>query len=113
MAVHIVEDDPGVSDALRMLLHNLGHQTQVWLDGESFVSEAAPDESDIVIIDLLLPGISGAAVIRWLRTRDVTPRIIAMTGQPYGRIEQEVRGLQLPALVRKPLNEQAIVPLLL
>lgn len=112
MAIHIVEDDPGVSDSLKMLLRNLGHEATVWLDGESFIDEADLALDDVVIVDLLLPGISGAGVIRWLRAKQDTPRIIAMTGQPQASIDREVYGLDLPTLVRKPLNEEAILSLL-
>jgi FixJ family two-component response regulator len=112
VAIHVVEDDHGVRDSLLMLLRQHGHDARGWLDGESFMRAARPGPRDTVIVDLLLPGISGAGLIRWLRDRAPAPRIIAMTGQPQRLIDAETHDLGLSTIVRKPLNEEALLPLL-
>lgn len=109
--IHIVEDDPGVSDSLRFLLQALGHDVVSHPDAESFFESTPPSPGDVVIVDLGLPGIAGAHVIRWLQKMNPRPRIIAITGQAQKVIEDELRGLPMVQLLRKPLSGEALVSL--
>jgi len=110
--IHIVEDDPGVSDSLRFLLQALGHDVVSHPDAESFFESSPPGGRDVIIVDLGLPGIAGSHVIRWLLKLDPRPRIIAITGQAQKVIEDELRGLPVVELLRKPLSGEALVSLL-
>ena len=82
MFVHIVEDDPGVGDSLALLLAQIGHESRVYPDAESFFECHPPDPEDTVIVDLGLPGLSGMQVVRWLSGLKTPPKVIAITGQP-------------------------------
>lgn len=108
MAVHILEDDPGVSDSLLTFLGGMGHHVIAYRDAESFFEAEPPLPTDIIIVDLLLPGISGARVIRWLQGMRQPPRVIAITGQPQSAIERQIRGLGDVEVLRKPLNSETI-----
>ncbi|MDK9696430.1 MAG: response regulator [Siculibacillus sp.] len=111
-SVHILEDDPGVSDSLRFLLQALGHDVVLHPDAESFFEGPPPAAEDVVIVDLGLPGIGGAQVIRWLDRLAPRPRVIAITGQAQKVIEDELRDLPLVRLLRKPLSGDTLVALL-
>ena len=108
VTIHIVEDDPGVSDSLVLLLRSLGHQAVAHPDAETFFRQEPPGAADTIIIDLMLPGISGAKVIRWLQRLASPPKIIAISGQPQSAIEAQLRGMSMPRLLRKPLTEENI-----
>lgn len=108
MAVHVLEDDPGVSDSLALLLDHLGFDVICHSDAEDFFRSEPPKGSDIVFVDLMLPGISGKAVIRWLQKLREPPRIVAMSGQSQKVIEAELRGIGITQVIRKPLNHTAI-----
>lgn len=110
--VHIVEDDPGVSDSLRSLLQALGHDVVSHPDAESFFESAPPSDHDVVIVDLGLPGIGGAQVIRWLDRLTPRPRVVAISGQPQKVIEDELRGIPSVRLLRKPLSGDSLVAVL-
>ena len=87
-----------------LLLRNMGHEVVCYSDGESFLSLARPRPGDDVIVDLKLPGISGAEIITALLQLDQPPRIIAMTGQGATAIRNELRGINVSHVLRKPLN---------
>lgn len=108
VTIHIVEDDPGVSDALVLLLRSLGHHAVAYPDAETFFRHEPPGTGDVIIIDLVLPGISGVKVIRWLQRLANPPAIIAMSGQPQAAIDAQFRGMKMPRLLRKPLTEDVI-----
>lgn len=109
MTVHILEDDSGVSDSLSVLLRNKGYAVRTYPDAESFFAHCPPRSGDTVLVDLLLPGLSGAAVIRWLNRLASPPRVVVMSGRPEKEIESQLRGLKISYLVRKPLTEDAVI----
>ncbi|NLH81665.1 MAG: response regulator [Phyllobacteriaceae bacterium] len=108
----MVEDDPGVSDSLRSLLQALGHDVVSHPDAESFFESAPPSDHDVVIVDLGLPGIGGAQVIRWLDRLTPRPRVVAISGQPQKVIEDELRDIPSVRLLRKPLSGDSLVAVL-
>ncbi|MFD2182412.1 response regulator [Rhodoplanes azumiensis] len=111
MAVHVVEDDPGVSDSLAILLEHLGFEVVCHADAEDFFRAGPPAGQDIVFVDLILPGISGAELIRWLNGLKEPPRIVAMSGQSQNTIDLQLRGLEgvgAMSIIRKPLSHGAI-----
>ncbi|PZQ80991.1 MAG: response regulator [Ancylobacter novellus] len=106
--VHVVEDDAGVSDSLSLILANLGHNVVSYPDAESLFRSTPPDGSDTVIVDLSLPGIPGAQVVRWLLKLAAVPRVVVITGQSQSAIEHQLRGLMPVMLVRKPLDLETL-----
>lgn len=108
MRVHVVEDDAGVSDSLSLILANLGHDVISYPDAESLFRSPPPDGSDTVIVDLTLPGIPGAQVVRWLLKMAAVPRVVVITGQSQSAIDHQLRGLTPAGVVRKPLTVEAL-----
>ncbi len=108
LTVHILEDDPGVSDSLDMLLRGMGLETVSHNDAESFFDADIPGPDDTVLVDLMLPGISGARVIQWLSSLKAPPRVVAISGQPRAAIEAQLKGLDRLKILRKPLNPEAL-----
>ncbi|WP_248304640.1 response regulator [Breoghania sp. L-A4] len=73
MVIHILEDEPTVSEALVLLLEQYGHEVAPHLSAEGFFAAMPPSTDDLVIVDLNLPGISGVQVIRWLMALSAPP----------------------------------------
>jgi FixJ family two-component response regulator len=109
MAIHILEGDAGVSDSLAILLKNMGHDVVEHRDGLSFFAHEPPGRHDSVIVDLALPATGGIAVIKWLQGLREPPHIVAISAQSQPAIDAELRGMQVPHLVRKPLRADAIL----
>ena len=112
MYVTIVEDDPGVCDSLQFLLQAMGFLVRTFADAESFLEYGAPEPGDVVIVDLGLPGLSGAEAIRWLQSLDAPPRVICISGQAQKIIDENLRDISLPCVLRKPLNGDKLMSLL-
>jgi FixJ family two-component response regulator len=108
MTIHLLEDDPAVSDSLTLLLRHMGHRVLCYDNGEAFLSAPPPAPQDTVIVDLLLPGISGAEVIDRLQQCESPPRIVALSGQPRADIRKQLQGRRVAHLLRKPLTADAV-----
>lgn len=112
MAVHILEDDTGVLDALRLLLELTGELAVLHRSAESFFEAPPPAAGDLVIVDVALPGIGGVEVIRWLRRLENAPRIVAISGQSEPYLARAFRNEPAPVILRKPLDGAALAALL-
>ena len=108
MAFHVIEDDPGVADALVLMLRAFGHEANAFKDAESFLASARPGPDDTLLIDLSLPGMSGADLIRKLKRTVPSARIVVITGQSQAKLEKDIRGLGIKHLVRKPVEADAL-----
>lgn len=62
-----VEDDPDTAEAVRAVLQDEGHEVRIALDGRKALAELAGWQPDVVILDLLMPALSGHALLRYLR----------------------------------------------
>ena len=62
-----VEDDPDTAEVVRSVLQEQGHEVRTAADGRKALAELAGWQPDVVILDLLLPALSGHALLRYLR----------------------------------------------
>jgi len=85
MRVLIVDDQPDVRETIRRQL--LPHTTSIDVaDGaETAAALAEASDYDVMLIDVIMPGEDGVSLIRRLRGRGVTARIVAMSGGSPGR----------------------------
>ena len=108
MAFHVIEDDSAVADALVLMLHEFGHDARSYVDAETFLSAPVPDAGDTVVVDLSLPGMSGADLVRRLRVNRPEMRIVVVTGQSQAKLDSQLEGLGVTHLIRKPVEADAI-----
>jgi two-component system response regulator RegX3 len=106
--VLVVEDEESFSDALSYMLRKEGFEVAVAATGPDALTEFERAGSDIVLLDLMLPGLSGTEVCRQLRQRSSVP-IIMVTARD-GEIDKVV-GLELGAddYVTKPYSPRELV----
>jgi two-component system response regulator RegX3 len=106
--VLVVEDEESISDPLSYLLRQEGFEVAVAATGPDGLAEFDRGGADIVLLDLMLPGLSGTEVCRTLRTRSSVP-IIMLTARD-SEIDKVV-GLELGAddYVTKPFSTRELV----
>jgi len=104
----IVEDEPSLSEPLAYLLEREGYETAIAADGLTAVSEFERNGADLVLLDLMLPGLSGTEVCREIRARSTVP-IIMLTAKD-SEIDIVV-GLELGAddYVTKPYSTRELL----
>lgn len=104
----IVEDEPSLSEPLAFLLEKEGYETEIAPDGPTALSEFDRAGADLVLLDLMLPGLSGTEVCRELRARSGVP-IIMLTAKD-SEIDIVV-GLELGAddYVTKPYSTRELL----
>jgi two-component system response regulator RegX3 len=104
----VVEDEESFSDALSYMLRKEGFEVAVAGTGPYALEEFDRTGADLVLLDLMLPGLSGTEVCRQLRSRSNVP-VIMLTAKD-GEIDKVV-GLELGAddYVTKPYHTRELV----
>ena len=106
--VLIVDDDPTVSDVVRRYLEQDGCAVRLAADGADGLAAVAADRPDLVVLDLMMPGIDGIEVCRRLRERDANLPVVMLTA--LGEEADRVTGLALGAddYVTKPFSPREL-----
>jgi DNA-binding response OmpR family regulator len=104
----VVDDDETVGDVVSRYLEREGHQVEIATDGPSGLRDATANPPDLVILDLMLPGMSGLDVCRRLREIGPLPVIMLTARSDEG---DRVAGLELGAddYVTKPFSPRELV----
>lgn len=106
--IMVVEDEPNLAEVVSLYLRRAGYQVQVISDGEQALQALKQQLPDLLILDIMLPGIDGLSITRWLRDQSDTP-IIMLTAR---RTEADrIAGLEMGAddYVVKPFSPQELV----
>ncbi len=79
--VLLVEDDRSIAGFVEPELERLGFRVRCTYDGPSGLKEAARFEPEIVLLDIMLPGLDGVGVLKGLRRRSVRVPVIVLTAR--------------------------------
>ncbi|MEV7612144.1 response regulator transcription factor [Streptomyces sp. NPDC089799] len=106
--VLVVDDDPTVAEVVTGYLRRAGHTVGHAADGPAALESAARDRPDLVVLDLMLPGMDGLEVCRRLRAERPVP-VIMLTAR--GDEDDRIAGLELGAddYVTKPFSPRELV----
>ena len=99
----VVEDEPRLAEILRLYLERDGHRVTVVGDGRAAIEAVDREPVDLVVLDLMLPGVSGEAVLGAIRERGDTPVLIASAKRSD---LERISGLRMGAddYLAKPFN---------
>jgi len=107
--VLVVDDDPTVSDVVRRYLERDGFAVRLAGDGPAALATFAGERPDLVVLDLMLPGIDGLEVCR--RMRAVAPDLPVVMLTALGEEADRVLGLEIGAddYITKPFSPRELV----
>ena len=99
----VVEDEPRLGELLRLYLERDGHAVTVVGDGRAAIAAVDAEPVDLVVLDLMLPGLGGEAVLAAIRDRGDTPVLIASAKRSD---VERIAGLRMGAddYLAKPFN---------
>ena len=109
MRLLIVEDETRLADTLRQLLHRQGYTADVCHDGVSGLDNALTGIYDLMVLDVMLPGLNGFQVARKLRDAGVTTPILMLTAK--SDLSDRVHGLDCGAdyYLTKPFEPEELL----
>jgi DNA-binding response OmpR family regulator len=105
----VIDDEPEMVMGLRDNLHYEGYEVLTARDGQEGLAKALKELPDLIILDIMMPGINGWDVCRELRKKDIRIPIIMLTAR--GQEADTVLGLELGAddYVSKPFSVRELL----
>ncbi len=106
--IMIVDDDNNIAELISLYLTKECFETQIVNDGESALTTFETFSPNLILLDLMLPGIDGYQVCREIRSKSATP-IIMLSAK--GEVFDKVLGLELGAddYMEKPFDSKELV----
>jgi DNA-binding response OmpR family regulator len=95
MHILVVEDDTVLARRIASTLTEAGHDPIVVHDGEKGLDKTKATPFDLIVLDIILPGMDGFEVLRHLRAQHLVSRVLMLTAR--GEVKDRVTGLQLGA----------------
>jgi two-component system response regulator ResD len=110
-SVLVVDDEPTIGEVVGRYLQRAGYATRVAHDGRGALAAVEAERPDLVVLDLMLPGVDGLEVMRRLRDRDPASRLAIIVLTARGEESDRVIGLRLGAddYVVKPFSPAELV----
>jgi len=102
--VLVVDDEPGVLDMLRESLEHLGYEASTAASVEQAIVAMARVRPHLVLLDLIMPGISGLEALTYFRQHHRTVPVIVVTGRREPEIARQARAAGAFAIVGKPVD---------
>jgi len=95
MRIIVVEDDVQLARQIASALTEAGHDPTIVHEGERALDKTKEKPFDLIVLDVILPGIDGFEVLRHLRSEHMASRVLMLTAR--GEVKDRVTGLQLGA----------------
>lgn len=106
----IVDDEPFNVDYLEQELEDLGYQTVSATNGEEALAQVAAEAPDLILLDVMMPGMDGFTVCRLLKEQEETQLIPVVMMTALGAREDRIKGIEAGAddFLTKPVNPQEL-----
>lgn len=109
MDILVVEDEIGLAEALSQILREEGHRVEVVNDGLEGYAYAQNSMFDVIILDVMLPGMDGYEIARALRKKQITTPIIMLSAR--SELGDKIQGLDCGAddYMTKPFQAEELL----
>ena len=109
MRLLIVEDEVRLADTLRQLLNRQGYTADVYYDGVSGLDNATTGIYDLMVLDVMLPGMNGFQVVKKLREAGVATPVLMLTAK--SDVSDRIHGLDCGAdyYLTKPFEPEELL----
>lgn len=104
--IYSVEDDENISNIIKLTLQKQGYEVCVFSDGKSFFEAFQNKKPDLILLDMMLPDISGNEIITAIRNNSMNNNIRIIVISAKSMIIDKVEGLDLGAddYISKPFD---------
>ncbi|GAA5334517.1 response regulator [Thermus hydrothermalis] len=106
----LVEDEPLVAHTVRRILERAGHQVEWAASGQAALARLSAMAYDLVLCDLVMPGVSGLEVIQEVK-RLGGPPVLALSASVSAKSQEEALKAGARAFLGKPFDAQTLLSL--
>jgi FixJ family two-component response regulator len=107
--IGIVDDDPGIRDALDLLLSSYGYRTELFATAEEFIIAAGTTKSTCLLVDIELGDITGIELGHKLVAMGYDFPVIFMTGSCDAKLQKQALNFGCTAFLHKPFQPEQLI----
>jgi two-component system, LuxR family, response regulator FixJ len=107
--IFLVDDDPDVRRALKRLLKMANFRVETFATAEEFLNSERTHSPGVLVLDMRLPGMNGAELLKALAASGSTLPVVFMTAYEDVGVRQEVMDRGAVAFLQKPVDERILL----
>lgn len=100
----IVEDEADIADCLRQFFGRRGFSVEASFSGEEAIERLQARATDVVLLDLMLPGVSGLEVLKRVKALYPDVKVVIVTGVDQDDVRETARRFGAAAYITKPFD---------
>jgi two-component system response regulator PilR (NtrC family) len=107
--IHVIDDEPIIQDVLQQLLSSEGFEVEVSANGEEGLAKQGREAFDLLLLDLLMPGMNGLDVLQAVRRIDPQALVVIITAN--ASVESAIEAMKRGAFdyVQKPFKHEELL----
>jgi two-component system response regulator PilR (NtrC family) len=107
--IHVIDDEPVIHDVLSQLLTSEGYDIEISSSGEEALEKFEARTFDLVLLDLLMPGMNGIEILKAAKKIDPQALIIIITA--YASVESAIEAMKIGAFdyIQKPFKHEELL----
>ena len=109
----VIDDDEAFLEIVEISLTRSGCEVKVASDPREGLNEALTGAYDLVLLDLMMPGLDGEEILTLLKPFSFRQKVVVVSGSDAREAEPRVRDLGAAAYIQKPVNTRALYGILL
>ena len=106
--VLVIDDEANVRTLTSMLLKRLGYDVLLADNGWKGLELYRQEHPDVIVLDLIMPGMDGIEVLKQIRSVDLNQLVIVVTGDSTPKTDWEVRALGVSEFIVKGASEHSL-----
>ena len=106
----VVDDEPSVCEGIELVLSPVGYDVSKVMTGEDAVRTVEREDFDVVLMDLIMPGMDGTEACEKIKAIKPYIRVVAISGSPSGqRLDRFLRAGGIELYLYKPFGKQELI----
>ncbi|MFH0798684.1 MAG: response regulator [Pseudomonadota bacterium] len=106
----IVDDEPSICEGISLVLTPAGYEVKQALSGEEAVAAVSKEDFDIILMDLIMPGMDGADACETIKSIKPDASIVAISGSPSGqRLDKFLKAGGIELYLYKPFGKEELL----
>ncbi len=107
--IHLIDDEPIIHEVLGQLLSSEGYEVEISASGEEALGKLSQQAFDLTLLDMLMPGMDGLAVLKRIREKDPQATVIIITA--YASVESALAAMKNGAYdyIQKPFKHEELI----
>jgi len=107
--IHVIDDEPIIYEVLGELLTSEGYDVEISSDGKQAIEKCSETSYDLILLDMLMPGISGMEALK--KIKKIDPNLIVIIITAYASIESAISAMKIGAYdyIQKPFKHDELL----